>query len=77
MLQKQFNEYKAEFSFVGTTAERKKELIALMQANLRDRCGNVGKTFVCLDGKEHSLGSDNVEDLYAIDGFFKFIKVHK
>lgn len=71
MLEQQFVEYKAEFSRLETTAERKNELITLMQENLRERNNQGNRIFVCLDGQEYSLDSDIVEHLYAIDGLFK------
>lgn len=71
MLEQQFDEYKAEYSRVETTDERKNELIVLMQGNLKRRWGHDNRTISCLDGQDHSLDSENVKDLYAIDGFLK------
>lgn len=68
VLKKQFDDYKAEFSSKEATDERKKDLIMSMQENLKRRCGKDCTAIACLDGKEHSLTSDNIEDLYAIDG---------
>lgn len=65
---KQFDDFKAEYSCRKTTDERKKALIPLMQMNLKERCGKDSGTIVCDDGREHSLTSNNVEDLFAIDG---------
>lgn len=72
MLEQQFDEYKAEFSRLETTAERKNELIVLMQANLRERNNQDNRIFVCLDGQEYSIDSENVEHLYAINGLFRY-----
>ena len=67
-LKAQFNDYKAEYSDKETKEERRKVLIPLMQTNLKERCGKDCGSIMCIDGNEHSLTSDNVEDLYAIDG---------
>lgn len=67
-LKVQFNDYKAEYSDKDTKEERRKELIPLMQVNLQERSGKDIGYIKCIDGKEHSLTSDNVEDLYDIDG---------
>ena len=74
MLEEQFNEYKAEYSRIETTEERKSELIVLMQSNLKNRSSQEGCTVDCLDGREYSLDSKNVEHLYAIDAFLRFEK---
>lgn len=71
MMEQQFDKYKAEYSSVETTNERKNELLGLMQENLRGRIGQGDSTVVCLDGQEYSIDSVNVEDLYAIDGFLR------
>lgn len=64
----QFAEYKAEYSNKSTTRERQQELINLMQQDLKER-NNTGQEIInCLDGKEHSINSNSVNDLYAIDG---------
>lgn len=70
-MEKQFDEYKAELARRDTNKERKEKLIALMQENLKERCEHYNGSIVCLDGQEHSLDSENVEDLYAIDGFLR------
>ena len=67
-LKAQFDNYKAEYSNIETKEERKKELIPFMQANLQKRSGKDEGCIMCIDGKEYSLTSDNVEDLYAIHG---------
>lgn len=64
----QFQEYKREYSLINTTKERKKELISLMRENLRQRLGEGRSSLLCLDGKEYSVDSESVSDLYAIDG---------
>lgn len=64
---KTFEELKAEFSKPETNDHRKKELITLMQENLKKRCGKDCGTIKCLDNKEYSLDSDNPSDLFAID----------
>lgn len=69
--QKDFDEYKREISLSGTTKSRKIELIKLMQENLKQRCGKESGTVKCLNGKEYSLDSENVSELYAIDGAMK------
>ena len=66
---KQFDEYKNEYSRKGTTEDRKKELIGLMQENLKNR--GEYKTVFCINDQEFSVDSKNVEDLYAIDGFLR------
>lgn len=71
MLEQQFDEYKAEYSNFRTRQERKNELIALMQENLKERCGLDICTIACLDEHEYSIESENVEDLYVIDGFLR------
>ena len=71
MMEQRFDEYKAEFSRVDTTNERRNELIVLMQEDLRERIGQSDSTVVCLDRQKHSIDSVNVEDLYAIDGFLR------
>lgn len=43
-----------------------KNLIVQMQKNLKKRTPN--NTVKCLDGKEYQIDSNNVEELYAIDG---------
>ena len=68
ILKTQFNSFKVEYSNKDMKEERRKVLITLMQENLKKRCGKDGGFIECLDGKEHSLTSENVEDLYAIDG---------
>ena len=65
--QKEFDELKAEYSSSKTTDSHRKELILLMQDNLRQRCGNESRTVKCLDGNIYSIDSDNVSELYAID----------
>lgn len=67
-LKAQFDDYKAEYSNIETKEKRKKELIPLKQANLQKRSGKDDGNIMCIDGKEYSLTSDNVEDLYAIHG---------
>lgn len=69
--QKDFDEYKREFSLPQTTKSRKNELIKLMQENLKQRCDKENGTVKCLNGKEYSLDSENVSELYAIDGAMK------
>ena len=66
---KQFDEYKNEYSRKGTTEDRKKELIGLMQENLKNR--GEYQTVFCINDQEFSIDSKNVEDLYAIDGFLR------
>lgn len=65
---KQFQKYKGEYSQENTTEDRKTKLISLMQENLRQRLGKGRSSLVCHDEKEHSVESENVSDLYAIDG---------
>ena len=48
-----FKELKAEYSRKETTESRKKELVKLMQENLKQRCGQDGGTIKCLDGKNY------------------------
>lgn len=67
-LKKLFGCYKAEYSNRTTTNERKNTLVSLMKENLKKRNKKNCDTIVCLDRKERSLASTNVEDLYAIDG---------
>lgn len=67
-MDKQFQEYKGEYSQENTTEDRKTELISLMRENLRQRLGEGRSSLPCRDGKEHSVESENVSDLYAIDG---------
>lgn len=68
-LKKDFSDYKEEYCNKDTSGERKRELLSLMQTNLKERCGKDSGSISCLDGKEHSLTSEFVEDLYAIDGY--------
>lgn len=65
-----FNDYRREFSLGNATEVRKTELIKLMQENLKKRIGN-GPTVMILNSMEHSVDSDKVEDLYAIDGYLR------
>lgn len=69
----QFQEYKREYSLINTTKERKKELISLMRENLRQRLGEGPSSLLCLDREEYSVDSENVSDLYAIDGMLNQI----
>lgn len=69
--EKQFGDLKCEYSQKDTNENRKKELISLMQQNLKGRTGEDSWIIKCIDGKEYSLNSNNVEDLYAIDGTLK------
>lgn len=66
-----FEELKAEYSNLETSEERKSILIELMQENLKKRIGGGPTVMKCLDLMEHSVDSDNVEDLYAIDGYLR------
>ena len=68
ILKDHFCEYKAEYSDKNTKEERKKKLIQMMQTNLKERCGKDCGYIKGLDGKDYSLTSDNVKELYAIDG---------
>lgn len=61
-----FEDLKRRFSLPNVTESQKQELIQLMQQNLKIRNGQNSATIKCLDGKEHCITSDNVEDLYAI-----------
>lgn len=69
-MKQQFDIFKNEYSCKNTTDKRKNELIELMQKNLKKRCKS--ETVCCLDGQVYSVDSDNVEHLYAIDGFLRF-----
>lgn len=75
--QKSFEELKAEYHLTTTTESRKKELIKLMQEDLKQRCGEDCDTVECLDGKDYPLDSDNVSELYAINGTLKETKTRK
>ena len=66
-----FNDYRREFSLDNATEVRKTELIKLMQENLKKRIGDGPSFIICLDLLEHSVDSDNVEDLYTIDGYLR------
>ena len=68
---KQFDMYKSEYSSPKTTGERKQELIKLMRENLKRRRGEESSVMVCLDAKEHSVDSNCIEDLYAIDTYLR------
>lgn len=72
MLENQFDGYKGEFSSPKTTDERKVELISLMRTNLKERSKQNSGFVDCLDGQKHSLDSNEVTDLYAIDGALKY-----
>ena len=75
--QKTFQELKAEFSFPETCEDRKKELIILMQENLKQRCDEESGIVKCLDGKNHSLDSDDVGELSVIDSYLRGLERKK
>jgi len=62
-----FQKYKSEYHQQTTTSDRKEQLISLMQENLKARLGGKSDSVLCLDGRYHSICSDKVEELYAID----------
>ena len=66
-----FDELKREYSLTKTTESRRTMLLKLMQENLKKRSGKERGTVMCLDGKECSLESDIVSELYAIDSALK------
>ncbi len=70
--QKNFDEFRREYSLIKTTETRKAELLKLMQDNLKQRCGSDICTVKCLDGNEYSIDSDNVSELYAIDAALNY-----
>ncbi len=72
-----FKELKAEYSRKETTESRKKELVKLMQENLKQRCGQDGGTIKCLDGKNYSIDSNDVIELYAIDSYLNELERKK
>jgi hypothetical protein len=72
-----FQELKAEYSRKETTESRKKELVKLMQENLKQRCGQDGGTIKCLDGKNYSIDSNDVSELYAIDFYLNELERKK
>lgn len=81
-LQKQFNELKANYSMQGISDEDKRSLVVEMQNNLKGRLGQEISSCFGLDEKMHYLDSENVEDLYAIDGALRaqkkeFENLHK
>lgn len=67
-LQKQFEDLKAKYSIQGISDEDKRSLVVEMQNNLKERLGRENTSCFGLDRKEHHLDSENVEELYAIDG---------
>lgn len=72
-----FKELKAEYARKETTESRKKELVKLMQENLKQRCGQDGGTIKCLDGKNYSIDSNDVIELYAIDSYLNELERKK
>lgn len=75
--QKNFEEFREEYSLNKTSKSRKMELIKLMRENLKKRCDNNNENIMCLDGNEHSLESENVSELYAIDSALKYAQNSK
>lgn len=75
--QKNFEEYRSEYSLPETSETRKMELIKLMQEDLKKRCDKNNETIMCLDGNEYSLVSENVSELYAIDSALKYAQNSK
>lgn len=72
-----FEDLKRRFSLPNVTESQKQELIQLMQQNLENRNDQNSATIKCIDGKEHCITSDNVEDLYAIAATFDYNEKNK
>lgn len=62
-LKQEFQQLKAEYS---KNVSERNEIIRRMRENLKQRTSEI--VIKGLDGKEHQIESNNVEDLYAIDG---------
>lgn len=67
IMEKEFEQFKSEYSLTSTTEERKTVLLELMRNNLKKRSGKDCGSVLCVDGMERNLDSKTVEDLYAID----------
>lgn len=61
--------------YLQNTQKRKEVVLAEMRENLLDR--GAERAHLCLDDKTHQVDSNNVEDLFAIDGALRFEKNKK
>lgn len=63
-----FQNYKRVYALETTPETTKQHLLQLMKINIKQRFGQE-QDVITINGQEYSLNSDNVEELYAIDGF--------
>lgn len=66
-----FQNYKRVYALETTPEITKQHLLQLMKTNIKQRFGQE-QDVITIDGQEYSINSDNVEDLYAIDGFLSY-----